>query len=315
MLTDNEALAIEIELQNGDKVILATIYCPNGNPSLRLFRMINGLSKQVIFLGDFNSKHKQFGCVKPNKFGQTLVNIAKDLKLFYVNQLEPNRHTREDPVHGISDISDMAFITPGLSFRDISFSVADDHMGSDHFPIQISLDKPLNRNTPLTESRYRFDKPNDDLLHNTLKDSLTNTDTNMTTHDELEELAVTLCDKLMKAVDTSTPEVYSRNDPKSPISQAILDLIKEKRRLRRLYNNTHDPNIKSTINKLQKEIRTKINQESTISWGKFCNSISLESDPKKSWRKITDFLNPKGPRSYPTLKLGNKTAKTNPEKA
>ena len=141
-------------LQNGDKVILATIYCPNGNPSLRLFRMINALSKQVIFLGDFNSKHKQFRCVKPNKSGQMLLNIAKDLKLFYVNQLEPNRHTREDPVHGTSDILDMAFITPGLSSRDISFSVADDHMGSDHFPIQISLDKPLKRNTPLTEPRY-----------------------------------------------------------------------------------------------------------------------------------------------------------------
>ena len=108
VITDNEALAIEIELQNRDKVILATIYCPNGNPSSRLFRMINVLSNQVIFLGDFNSKHKQFGCVKPNKSGQTLLNIAKDLKLFYVNQLCPNRHTREDPFHGTSDILDMA---------------------------------------------------------------------------------------------------------------------------------------------------------------------------------------------------------------
>ena len=286
VITHNEALAIEIEPQNGDKVILATIYCQNGNPNLRLFRMINALSKQVIFLGDFNSKHKQFGCAKPNKSGQTLLNKAKDLKLFYVNQLEPNRHTSEDPVHGTSD----------------------------HFPTQISLDKSLKRNTPLTEPRYRFDKTNDDLLHNTLKDSLTNIDTNITTQDELEELAVTLCNKLMKAVGTSTPEVYSRNDPKSPISQAILDLIKEKRRLRRLHNNTQDPNIKSTINKLQKEIRTKINQESTISWEKFCNSISLKSDPKKSWRKITNFLKPKGPRSYPTLKLGDKTAQNEPRK-
>ena len=315
VITDNKALAVEIELQNGDKVILGTIYCPNGNPSSRLFKMINALSKQAIFLGDLNSKHKQFGCVKANKSGQTLLNIAKDLELFYVNQLGPNRHTREDPVDGTSDILAMAFITPGLSSRDISFSVADDHMGSDHFPIQISLDKPLKRNTPLTEPRYRFDKINDDLLHNTLKDSLTKADTNITTQDELEELAVTLCDKLMKAVDTSTPKVYSRNDPKSPISQAILDLIKEKHRLRRLYNNTQDPNIKSTINRLQKEIRTKINQESTISWEKFCNSISLESDPKTSWRKITNLLKPKGPRSYPTLKLGNKTDKTIPEKA
>ena len=63
----------------------------------------------------------------------------------------------EDPVHGTSDILDMALLSPGLSSRDISFSTADDHMGSDHFPIQISLDKPLRRNTPLTESRYRFD--------------------------------------------------------------------------------------------------------------------------------------------------------------
>ena len=252
--------------------------------------MINAFSKQVIFLGDFNSKHKQFGCVKPNKSGQTLLSIAKDLKLFYVNQLGPNRHTREDPVHGTSDILGMAFITSGLSSGDISFSVTDDHMGNDHFSIQISLDKPLKRNTPLTEPRYRFDKINDALLHNTLKNSLTNIDTNISTRDELEELAVTFCDKLMKAVDTSTSKVYNRNYPKSPIGQAILDLIKAKRRLRRLYNNTQDPNIKSTINRLQKEIRTKINQESTISWENFCNSISLESDPKKSWRKITNFL-------------------------
>ena len=49
-----------------------------------------------------------------------------------------------------------------------------------------------------------------------------------------------------------------------------------------VYNNTQDPNTKSTINKLQKEIMTKMNQESTISWEKFCNSISLKSDPKNS---------------------------------
>ena len=86
-------------------------------------------------------------------------------------------------------------------------------MGSDHFPNQISLDKPLKRNTPLTEARYRFDKTNDDLLHNTLKDSLTNIDTDITTQEELKELAVTLCDKLIKAADISTPKVYSCNTP------------------------------------------------------------------------------------------------------
>ena len=194
---------------------------------------------KLFFSADFNSNISNLD-VSSQQIWSNVLNIAKDLKLFYVNQLEPNRHTREDPVYGTSDILDMAFITPGLSSRDISFSVVDDHMGSvcDHFPIQISLDKPLKRNTPLSEPRCQFDKTNDDLLHNTLKDSLTNIDKNIATQGELEELAVTLCDKLMKAVDTFTPKVYSRNDPKSPINQVTLDLIKEKRRLRRLYNNT-----------------------------------------------------------------------------
>ena len=69
VITDNEALVIEIEVQNGDKAIFATIYCPNGNTSLRLFRMIDALSTQAIFVVDFDSKHKQFGFVKPNKSG------------------------------------------------------------------------------------------------------------------------------------------------------------------------------------------------------------------------------------------------------
>ena len=166
---------------------------------------------------------------------------------------------REGPVHGTFDILDMTFLSPGLSSRDIPFSVAEDHMGSDHFPIQISLDNPLTRNTPLTDHATDLKKFDNYLFHNTLKDSLNSIDTDITTQDELEELAVSLCDKLMKAVDTSTPKTYSRNDPKSPISQVILDLIKEKCRLRRMYNNTQDPSTKCTINKLQKEIRTKIN--------------------------------------------------------
>ena len=60
------------------------------------------------------------------------------------------------------------------------------------------------------------------LDHLAMKDSLNNIDTDITTQDELEELVVTLCDKLIQAFDTSTLKTYSRNDPKSPISQAIL---------------------------------------------------------------------------------------------
>ena len=51
--------------------------------------------------------------------------------------------------------------------------------------------------------------------------------------------------------------------------------------------------------------------ESQASWEKICNDISLETNHTKSWRKIKDFLKPKGQRDCPALRLDAKTAKTN----
>ena len=49
--------------------------------------------------------------------------------------------------------------------------------------------------------------------------------------------------------------------------------------------------------------------------GKFCYSISLETDPSEPWRKIKNFLKPKGQRDYSTLRHDDKVAKTNADKA
>ena len=63
-ITENGALAINLELSNNQTLTLATIYCPNGNPSSSLFHAIFNLSDNVMFVGDFNSKLESFGCAK-----------------------------------------------------------------------------------------------------------------------------------------------------------------------------------------------------------------------------------------------------------
>ena len=44
-------------------------------------------------------------------------------------------------------------------------------------------------------------------------------------------------------------------------------------------------------------------------------ALSLETNSNESWRKIKNFLKPKGQRDYPTLRHANKVAKTNADKA
>ena len=92
-------------------------------------------------------------------------------------------------------------------------------------------------------------------------------------------------------------------------------LIKEKRRLRRQYSQIKDPAVKTRINQLQKQAKEDFRVETQASWEKFCNSISLESDPSESWCKIKNFLKPKGQRDYPTLRHDDKVTKTNADKA
>ena len=55
VITENEALAINLNLSNNQNITLATIYCPNGNPNLFLFQTINNLTKNFMFVGGIST--------------------------------------------------------------------------------------------------------------------------------------------------------------------------------------------------------------------------------------------------------------------
>ena len=102
IITDNEALVIDIDLSNTQNLILAAIYYPNRNPNLRLFETINNLFDNVMFVRDFNSKLETFGCAKKNISGPMLKNIQSHLNLTYLNTDE---HTHLDKRTGNTDMA------------------------------------------------------------------------------------------------------------------------------------------------------------------------------------------------------------------
>ena len=116
-------------------------------------------------------------------------------------------------------------------------------------------------------------------------------------------------------VDKAIPKSKSKKCSESnAISDETVTLIKEKRRLRRQYYQIKDTAVKRRSNLLQKQIKDDIRVETHASWEKFCNSISLETDPTESWRKIKNFLKPKCQHDYPTLRHDKRVAKTNVDK-
>ena len=168
IITENEALAINLELSSNQNLTLATIYCPDGNPNFSLFQTINNLSDNVRFVGDFNSKLEAFGCASKNTSGPMLKTIQNKLNLIYVNNDE---HTHMDRRTGSIDILDMAFILQNVAIHDIQFQIGVD-LGIDHLPIEISIDTTPLRNTSTNHTKYKFDQTDREVFESVLEEAL-----------------------------------------------------------------------------------------------------------------------------------------------
>ena len=153
-------------------------------------------------------------------------------------------------------------------------------------------------------------------LESTLEAALGSEDfSGLTFTSDLDKYADFIVSAISTAADRTILKSKQVQSESNPITDEALALIKERCRLRRQYSQNKDPAVKTRINQLQKQVKEDLRVETQASWEKFCNSISLENDPSKSWCKIKNFLKPKGQRDYPTLHHNDKVAKTNADKA
>ena len=189
---------IDINLSDNQKLILATIYCPNGNPKLRLFDTINNLSDNAMFVGNFSSKLEAFGCAKKNISGPML---KSHLNLAYLNNDE---QTYLDKRTANTDIIDIAFISPNLTKPDIQF-LTDDDLGSDHLPIEISIHAQPHKNTCTNPIEYKFDQIDREVFESTIESALRSGDIpKLNSTQDMDEYADFIVTAISTAVDTTS---------------------------------------------------------------------------------------------------------------
>ena len=142
-------------------------------------------------------------------------------------------------------------------------------------------------NSSTNHTKYKFDQTDREVFESTLEEALGSADFagHLSTSD-LDKYADFIVTAISTAVDKAIPKSKSVRPESNPISNATLALIKEKRRLRRQYSQKKDPAIKTRINQLQKQVKEELKVESLVSWEKFCNSVSLETNSTESWRNL-----------------------------
>ena len=76
-----------------------------------------------------------------------------------------------DRRHESTDILDRAFISQNLAIHDIQFQIGVD-LGSDHLPIEISIDTTPLRNTSTNHTKYKFDQADREVFESVLEEAL-----------------------------------------------------------------------------------------------------------------------------------------------
>ena len=204
-----------------------------------------------MFVSDFNSKLEAFGCAKKNISGPMLKNIQNHLNLIYLNKKRT----------GNTNILDMAFMSPNSTKHDIQFLIGND-LGSDHLPIEISIDAQPHRNIHTNPIRHKFNQTDREVFESALKAALSSGDVSeIKSTQDLDKYADFIVTAISTAVDKAIPTSKSGRPESQPLSEESLALIKEKRRLRWQNSQAHDPLVKTCINHLQKEIKDNLRIE------------------------------------------------------
>ena len=135
-----------------------------------------------------------------------LQNIQKQLNLIYLNNDE---HMYMDRANGSTDLLDMAFVSPNPTKHDIQFQISDD-LGSDHLPIEISIDAPPHRNSHTNHTKFKFDQTDREVFESMLEAALDSEDfSGLASTSDLHKYADFIVSAIRTAVHKAIPKSES----------------------------------------------------------------------------------------------------------
>ena len=129
-------------------------------------------------------------------------------------------------------------------------------MGSNHLPIEISIDAQPHRNTHTNPVRYKFHQTDREVFESTLEVALSSGDIpELKSTQDIDKYADFIITAVSTAVDKAIPTSKSGHPESQPVLDDTLALIKEKRRLRWQYSQAHDPLVKHALISCRRKLR------------------------------------------------------------
>lgn len=268
-------------------ITVASIYCPPGKKLTKenlnpLFKELGG---RFIIGGDFNAKHIHWGSRMTTDRGRTLFKIIKENKGEFVSTGKPT-YWPTDP-NKTPDLIDF-FIYKNIS---ANYMMIDENLElcSDHSAIVLTISENIifKTNNPVLVNKktdwdsFRINLSERLVLNHVLKSK-----------EDIDQAVEELVHSIQISSWDNTPitltKSHGTNYPKE-----IVNLIKEKRKARKKWQNFRYPPYKTAYNKLAEKVRREIKNLKNESIQNYLSELSPDRNSDYSlWRAIKPLKRP-----------------------
>ena len=183
--------------------------------------------ENFILAGDLNSKLCSLGCNNTNQNGKILETILMNSRFLLVNDCTPTYHSKN---HDYTSVLDYFIISSNLGPFINSFNVLDDDLSSDHFPIHLLLDFSICKTDLSNSVKFNYEKADWFKFQNELDKYALDL---CLSSENIDLININITSLILKAAYVSIPS-FSKKKFKKSFPKYILDLISERKKLKRL---------------------------------------------------------------------------------
>ena len=306
-----ETLGVEIQVRNQSCYIIL-VYLPGGTKTKHIkdhyyhdLRLLTSLRKPYFLVGDFNSSHKSWRCLRNNTAGKILFDTCKNSN-FFINY--PNDHTHI-PTNNLNNPSTLDLVITNALINS-SLPISLDKFTSNHNPVLFTI----NTNYPKQniQIKLNYQKANWMKFRGFIRKYLPTPQYNLnnTTRSKIDSLINNFVETIKKAQIVSIP--YETHKNGLVFNAVIKSLISKRNYFRRIWSRHRNPQYKFYYNYYKYLVNKEITKLSNLKWNSRLNECSPQNN---NIFKITKQLKNKNNRTIPPLQINNKTLITAEEKA
>jgi len=303
-----QATNIVIEDWHGP-ITVSAIYCPPKHTikETHFSQFFQLLGHRFIAGGDYNAKHQQWGSRLATPRGRELYKTVMKMNLEAISTGEPT-YWPTDPKK-IPDVIDIC-IAKGLPNKNLQAESCLD-LSSDHSPVIITMSSQIIKKvkpTVLCNKKTDWERFRS-LLIETLQTGIP-----LKTENDVTEAIELFNNCIQQAAWNSTP-TNPANSKQDTCSISIREKIAQKRKLRKQWQTTRSPEMKTKLNRAIKEIQTMLKDEKEQAIKHYLKGLSATETTDYSLWKATKRLKRPQISNPPIRTPEGAWAKSNIEKA